>query len=113
MLPTSSPNDRYGLFGPLLADFLGHRFSTEFFKRFCIDLGPPNGAKIDKKSAENRYFGVFGAALAFYTPSLAPQDDFFVDFYTCEPSFRRDLTVFLKVFAKSTQSLPDHFSSDF
>ena len=72
LLPSSSVNDRYGLFGPLLADFLGHRFSIELFKRFCIDLGPQNGAKIDKKSTKNRYFGVFGAALAFYTPSLAP-----------------------------------------
>ena len=34
LLPTSSINDRHGLFGPLLADFLGHRISIEFLVKF-------------------------------------------------------------------------------
>ena len=80
---------------------------------FCIDLGPPNGAKIYQKSAKNHYFGVFGAAPAFSKPQGASQDHFSTVFCTSEPSFRRDVTAFFMVFAKSRQSLRHHFRSDF
>ena len=99
--------------GPLFVAFFGDRCSSLCLNCFFIDFGSQIWPQIYEKLIKHRHFRVFDAALASSRPSPAPQDDFFIDFYTCEPSFRRDLTVFLTVFTKSRQSLRDHFRGDF
>ena len=101
------------LLSRLFVDFFGGSFSTWFLIRFYMNLGTPNRSKIVQKSIPNRFFFVIGAALGFFMSKLAFRAQFFINFWTCEPSFRSDPTAFFEVFTNSQQSRRQRYQCDF